>query len=320
MKQRFLPSLLPILTVMFCLTPVQHAQPQKAQPIEIGTVKWNKDFDEALQRSKEEGKPVFALFQEVPGCSGCKTFGRVVLSHPLIVEAIESEFIPILIYNNRGGKDREILKRYNEPAWNFQVIRFLDQAGNDIIPRRDKIWSVTAVAQRMSVALQAHGKTSPRYLNGVAVDYGASGIAEAVFTQHCFWTGEQKLGGLDGVVRTEAGFYEGNEVTRVWFDSNKISTATLIQAAQAAGVAEKIYLPSTTSQENVSVLVREFRERRYRAAPTSDQKRQLQGTPMAKLDLDEFQRTKVNAWVRTNFSLALQYLSPRQTERIGQKS
>lgn len=36
-------------------------------PIEVGTVKWGRDLDAALASSKESGKPVFVLFQEVPG-------------------------------------------------------------------------------------------------------------------------------------------------------------------------------------------------------------------------------------------------------------
>jgi hypothetical protein len=84
-----------------------------SQPIEIGLVHWGRNFEEALERSRREGRPVLALFQEVPGCSGTQQFGKDVLSHPRIVEAIENEFIPVLIYNNRGGRDAEILAQYN---------------------------------------------------------------------------------------------------------------------------------------------------------------------------------------------------------------
>ena len=34
---------------------------------ELGTVTWGKDLDAALAKSGESGKPVFLLFQEVPG-------------------------------------------------------------------------------------------------------------------------------------------------------------------------------------------------------------------------------------------------------------
>ena len=112
------------------------------QPVEIGTVNWRRDFEKALADSGRTQKPVLVLFQEVPGCSGCQTFGKTVLSDPLLVEAIESEFVPVVVYNNRGtGKDRELLERYREPAWNYQVIRFLNSEGKDIIPRKDRVWT-----------------------------------------------------------------------------------------------------------------------------------------------------------------------------------
>jgi hypothetical protein len=139
-----------------------------SQPIEIGLVNWSRDFDGALERSRRDGKPVLVLFQEVPGCSGTQQFGKEVLSHPRIVEAIENEFIPVLIYNNRDGWDAEMLAQYNEPAWNYQVIRFLDSSGNDIIPRKDRIWTLGAVATRLIEALRAAGRNVPLYLQGLA--------------------------------------------------------------------------------------------------------------------------------------------------------
>lgn len=141
-----------------------------SQPIEIGLVNWGRDFKEALARSSHEGKPVLVLFQEVPGCSGTQEFGRDVLSHPRIVEAIENEFVPVVIYNNREGRDAEILAHYNEPAWNYQVLRFLDSSGVDIIPRKDRVWTRGAVANRLIEALRAAGRNVPAYLHGLALE------------------------------------------------------------------------------------------------------------------------------------------------------
>ena len=88
-----------------------HPDPAKGQPIEIGKVRWNRDFDAAQTQSKSSGKPMFVLFQEVPGCAGCQKFGREVLSNPLLVEAIENEFVPVVVFNNRSkGPDTELLK------------------------------------------------------------------------------------------------------------------------------------------------------------------------------------------------------------------
>ena len=138
------------------------------QAIEVGIVKWNRDLQGALTESGKSGRPVLLLFQEVPGCSGCRKFGREVLSHPDIVAAIEEEFIPVLVYNNRPGRDAEILARYDEPAWNYQVIRFLDGSGNDFIPRKDRVWTVRGVALRMIEALEALGREAPLPLRRLA--------------------------------------------------------------------------------------------------------------------------------------------------------
>jgi hypothetical protein len=37
---------------------------------------------------------------------------------------IEVNFVPLLIPNNQEGKDADVVKRFNEPKWNYQVVRF----------------------------------------------------------------------------------------------------------------------------------------------------------------------------------------------------
>ena len=81
------------------------------QPIELGQVHWLRDYDAALKQSAEKDLPVFMFFQEVPGCHTCSTFGNRVMSHPLIVEAIETYFVPLVIFNNKGGADAKSLKK-----------------------------------------------------------------------------------------------------------------------------------------------------------------------------------------------------------------
>jgi hypothetical protein len=137
-------------------------------PIEVGAVHWGRDLDQAQKQSSETGRPIFVLFQEVPGCSGCQDFGRTVLTHPQIVKAVETEFYPVLVYNNRGGKDRQQLERFGEPAWNFQVVRVLDAHGRDIIPRKDRVWTVRDLAKRMIATLQATHRPVPSYLKTLA--------------------------------------------------------------------------------------------------------------------------------------------------------
>ena len=122
---------------------------QEGQHEETGKIAWGRDLKYALAASRRSGKPVFALFQEVPGCMGCKQFGRNVLSHPLIVRGIETEFTPLLIHNNSPGPDAEVLQRYGEPAWSYQVVRFLDADGRDLIPRKDHVWEARPLAERL---------------------------------------------------------------------------------------------------------------------------------------------------------------------------
>ena len=75
----------------------------------------------------------------------------------------------MLVYNNRSsGMDRALLERYREPAWNYQVIRFLDAKGRDIIPRKDRVWTTSGVARRMTQALAAVKRPVPDYLENLA--------------------------------------------------------------------------------------------------------------------------------------------------------
>ena len=41
--------------------------PLGAGPVELGTVKWSRDYGQGLEAVKESGKPMFLLFQESPG-------------------------------------------------------------------------------------------------------------------------------------------------------------------------------------------------------------------------------------------------------------
>lgn len=299
-----------ILLPMFAMLPLScTAMPE--QPIEVGTVQWQRDLDLALASSKKSGKPVFALFQEVPGCSGCKQFGKEVLSDPLVVDAIENEFTPLLIHNNSGGKDAEILKRYNEPAWNYQVVRFLDSKGKDLIPRRDQVWTTAPLVDRMILALDQAKRPIPRYLSLLQAEH-ATELKSAAFSMYCFWTGEMKLGQIEGVVTSEAGFIGAHEVTLLRYDPKTISLTKLIEAATKVDCANGVYLPSGDFKSISNKRLPLATLSGYRAAPASDQKKQLSGTNVSHLNLTPAQATKLNAWLHQHPQLAVKYLSPRQ--------
>ncbi len=288
-----------------------------SQPEEVGKVKWGRDLDAALASSKATGKPIFALFQEVPGCSGCKQFGRDVLSNPLLVEAIQSEFTPLLIHNNQPGKDAEVIKRFDEPAWNYQVVRFLDEEAKDIIPRQDRVWEVTPLAERMMTTLTNAKRPIPPYLPLIASEHSGR-LKQAVFTMGCFWTGEVGLGKIEGVVTTEAGFMAGREVAMIHYDPSIITLPALIATAEKVKCARAVAVPAAEATTELKSRLKVDVISGYRAAPADDQKYHLQSTAFAKLTLSPAQATKVNAWHLSDPNKARSFLTPKQAEESKQ--
>lgn len=287
------------------------------QPIEVGTVSWLRELEEAMAISDETGRPVFALFQEVPGCAGCKQFGAEVLSNQVIVDAIEEAFVPLLIHNNTGGRDAEVLAQYGEPAWNFQVVRFLDSDGFDIIERRDKVWETGPLAARMVQTLEKAGREIPPYLRLVEQEF-SDRLETIHFAQGCFWTGEMHLAQIEGVVYTLAGFMGGHEITTVYFDPNQINAGDVAREAKARGVASIIYAEGDVKQslERSGFQVQFTDEATHRVAPKRDQKRQISGVPGLK-GLTPAQTAKVNGFFRSSAADAAKYLAPSQRGMLG---
>lgn len=308
MRTSLLPSLLAVITLSCSGIP--------EQPIETGKVEWQRDLGQALSASRDSGKPVFALFQEVPGCAGCKQFGRDVLSDPVIVGAIESEFVPLLIHNNKAGRDAEVLKRFNEPAWNYQVVRFLNDSGKDLIPRKDKVWTTGPLAERMIRALKKSNRDVPAYLSLTEAEHSGN-LKSAAFEMFCFWTGEMKLGQIEGVITTEAGFIHGREVTEVRYDPGVISLPELASAAAKVECANTVYLPVADLSALSRTRLKTDKLEGYRAAPGRDQKKQLSRISVSKLELSNAQQTKLNAWWSSDREKAISYLSPPQRSQLA---
>lgn len=304
-----------LISFTLMLAPLLCTADTSTQPVEAGKVEWGRDLDAALFSSKQTGKPLFVLFQEIPGCAGCQQFGRDVMSNPLIVEAIESEFTPLLIHNNKPGKDAEVLRRFGEPAWNFQVVRFLDANANDIIPRKDQVWDTGGIIGRMIVTLTKAKRPAPSYLTLLATE-DSPRLKHAVFSMYCFWTGEMAIGQIEGVITTEAGFMGGREVTLVRYDPAAISLPQLITAAEKVECANAVHVPAADLADAKAVRLTVGTISGYRAAPVSDQKKQLQGTAAQKLRLSAAQATKVNAWLRVDSTKALSYLTPSQARLL----
>ena len=205
-----------------------------SQPQELGSISWHRDYELALEESKALNKPVLILFQEVPGCATCRNYGDNVLSHPLIKDAVEESFIPLAIYNNKGGSDAKILKKYNEPSWNNPVLRIVDANGKNLADRLNGAYSTAELSLYLTNGLKYNDIAVPAYLQLLSEELVSQklGQEEAYFQMYCFWTGEAKLGKLEGVVETSPGFMNGAEVVKVTYDKNVISRKKLNKQAQ----------------------------------------------------------------------------------------
>ncbi|QDH78565.1 thioredoxin family protein [Echinicola soli] len=193
------------------------------QPKELGKVSWYRDYDAAIAESNRTNKPVFLLFQEVPGCSNCVNFAYDMLSYPLVVEAIENEFIPLAIYNNVEGEDKKVLDKFNERAWNNPVVRFIDKNGVDIVPKLEYSLNPLALYEKMRNTILISSKQVPRYIELLEDELKIlSGISRiAYYETPCFWSGETSMIQHPMVLSTEAGWMAGKEVVKVHYDPDK---------------------------------------------------------------------------------------------------
>lgn len=97
------------------------------------------------------------------------------------MEAAETLFHPVVIRNNVGGYEKEILERYKEPTWNNPVMRFVDAGGKDVIPRKDRVWTTGGVLGRMALALEAAERPVPAWLSLGASETRGGDVETAVF-------------------------------------------------------------------------------------------------------------------------------------------
>jgi len=228
-----------------------------ATPPELGRVQWLRGFDKATEQAKKVDKPVLVLFQEVPGCHTCVSYGQDVLSHPLIVEAAETLFVPVAIFNNIQGPDQITLTSFREKAWNNPVVRIVSADRSALAPRLGSDYSLAGLASTMVTALKELNRPVPEYLSLVATEHGArrAGLERATFVMHCFWEGEAALGKLPATVSTMPGFVNELEVVDVEFDPKVMSYESLLNEAKRLDCASKVFTHSTEQQQLAAKLV-----------------------------------------------------------------
>lgn len=273
------------------MTHANAARSQNQHP-ELGRVAWFRDYDDALQESESTGKPILLQFQEVPGCSTCVNFGAEVLSHPLMVEIIEEKFVPLAIFNNKPGRDAEILRQFNELAWNNPVTYFLDKYGNNIVPKLANSYRPLSMYNKIREVLLKTEGALPEYFKLLEGDIKIdNSYAEKVyFETPCFWSGETTMAQHPAVISSEAGWIGHKEVVEIYFDSEIAALADLKKYALKEGFF---------MVENGNY--RTDKEPQY----------YLRKTPFKYLPLSRAQRTKINRAIPYREDPE-SFLSPRQ--------
>jgi Thioredoxin-like len=265
---------------------------------ELGHVIWLRDFNAALAEAKNSNKPIMLLFQEVPGCASCVNFGHDVLEHPLLVELIEDRFVPLAIFNNHPGPDAEILAKFNERAWNYPVIYFLDKDGSQLATKLANRYDPVGLLEKLVAALSARRTEIPEYVrllrDELMVEYGLA--KTAVFETPCFWSGETTLAQHRSVLTTEAGWIGGEEVVRVAYDPAAGSLDDLVAYAAREGFRKTDKLGFKTDK-----------------APQY----YLSKSDFAFLPLGRAQRTKINLAIPYR-DAPERFLSPRQVRWSAQ--
>lgn len=233
-------------------------------------------------------------------------FGRGPLSHPLLVEALEDEFVPLAARNNVEGLEKRLLERFGEPAWNNPVLRFVAPDGADVVARRDRIWSTPEVARRLVDALAAAKRPVPEWLAGLAAELGAQ-RERALFTMHCFWEGEAAIGALPGVLATSA-----VDVAASASGTGKIEEGLLVEYDPATLPRERL----VATWKTIAGAGRDLGDdgaalAAATPAKPSDRKHTLRAHPLWRLPMTPQQQARVNAAL-AGATDPLASLSPRQ--------
>lgn len=297
---------------LFLLTNVLIAS--NGNPVELGKVDWLRNFDKGIELSAEQQKPIFLLFQEVPGCSTCRNYGQNVLSHPLIVEAIESLFVPVAIFNNKRGKDAEVLRFYGEPSWNNPVVRIVNNQKQNLVKRVNGNYTQLGIVQAMVQALQAVSLDVPNYLLLLEQELLADkvGVATTTFSMYCFWTGEKEIGKMDGVLETQAGYMNGREVVQVKYDPEIIAFDELLVGANRASCADYVFTNDGQQIESSKELLGKGKTQKPgKFRQDKDPKYYLGRTIYRFIPMTQLQAAKVNSHIGQG-RIPNEFLSPRQ--------
>ena len=285
-------------------------------PVELGAVDWLRDIDVATDLAQKNDRPIFILFQEVPGCSTCRNYGKNVMKHPFIVEAIETYFVPLAVHNNKPGKDAETLAFFQEPSWNNPVVRIVNSQKQDQFPRLAGNYSILAVLRLITSSLDQRGLAIPGYLEILEEELTARALdtRKITFSMACFWTGEGNLGQIPGIVSTKPGFMDSKEVVVVEYSPAVVPLDKLIRQGVKKRVINHVYTNDNIQRKIAGEIIDEVRiHPEHTFTPDHQPKYYLSRTHYRFIPMTSLQATRVNSIIGKGESPD-RLLSPRQVE------
>lgn len=226
-----------------------------------------------------------------------------------------------MVRNNVEGEEARLLARYEEPSWNNPVVRFFGGDGVELLPRKDRVWSMADYAPRLIAALEAADRDVPGWLV-LAREEVSGKRASVAFSMPCFWEGEARLGGVSGVIATRPAHLGRREVVEVTYDPARLELEALIRRADALECALGVFAMDADSLAVARGVVGERASLSsaddLRAAKERDALYHLRKRPaLFALPATRLQRIRLNAAVRAGGDVT-KLLSPRQLILLAQ--
>lgn len=215
---------------------------QKSTGDEFANISWDFEFDNASEFAGRKGYPMLVLLVELPASPASVQFGQEVLSHPLIHDAIESQFVHVAVFNGLDENAERTRKLLGERRFGDSVIHLITPDHKPLVKRLANNRTVAGLAGAMVTALEKSKRSVPLFLQLLAEETGARTCEtrRATFQTHCFWEGESALGRVPGVLSTTPGFIQSKEVVEVEYDPGAISLEGLYSIAKSKDVATGI--------------------------------------------------------------------------------
>jgi len=224
---------------------------------------------------------------------------------PLLREILEAEFV---VAKEKGEK------------LGFKIV---DPERADLVHQETDL-SPLNVTRHIIKALELSKREIPKYLKlleaDLQIEAHQDNFERATFSMGCYWQGEYKLGQVEGVLQTDAGWWLSDEIVGVVFDPKQVSYGDLVKHATNANFGVYAHNKAQFQQIKDLQIGVKAKERDpkllARGVSEGERKYYLKQNPVWRyLPLLPSQAAKVNsAMAKQDSEKARRYLSPRQIE------